>query len=447
MEASEKPQLPLDIDPAEGSVRLVGDRIVIERMEIADEATARVVRERARAGEEPGSTVRRAIEIGTRVLDREDTAVEVDYVRREFEQVTNAHRESVQEKNQEAVERIEESLRRVLGDDEAAGALGEALDTHSDGLAEQIASTFGEDREGAVQSQIRRMLEERDEEFMRRLAAKDEHNPLRPILATISEWTKERKESQDERDEKLEAKLDDLLAKTAELSGLDQGRDALAEAEEAGTRKGRSFEDKVDRALERIAATRGDASAHTGGEGAEGGGKKGDTLIELCAADGPAAGRIVFEAKDKKLTKNDAWKELNEAMGARAASFAVLVVAGEDRVPAGRETLTEYQGNKLIVAVDRDEPDGLALEVAYRLAAARVAMASDADLTVDATAVRHAADEAVSCLKQAQGIRAALTGIKTSSDKARASLDEMVANVEERLMRVESLVEAADPEA
>ena len=68
-------------------------------------------------------------------------------------------------------------------------------------------------------------------------------------------------------------------------------------------------------------------------------------------------------------------------MGARAASFAVLVVAGEDRVPAGRETLTEYQGNKLIVAVDRDEPDGLALEVAYRLAAARVAMASDADLT------------------------------------------------------------------
>ena len=189
------------------------------------------------------------------------------------------------------------------------------------------------------------MLEERDEEFMRRLGAKDEHTPLRPMLATISEWTKERKESQDERDEKLEAKLDDLLAKTAELSGLDQGRDALAEAEDAGTRKGRSFEDKVDRALERIASTRGDASAHTGGEGAEGGGKKGDTLIELGAADGPAAGRIVFEAKDKKLTERRL-EGAERGDGARAASFAVLVVAGEDRVPAGRETLTEYQGNK-----------------------------------------------------------------------------------------------------
>ena len=113
-------------------------------------------------------------------------------------------------------------------------------------------------------------------------------------------------------------------------------------------------------------------------------------------------------------------------------------------MPSGRETLTEYEGNKLIVAVDRDEPDCLALEVAYRLAAARVAMARDRELTVDAPAVRDAAEEAVSCLKQAQSIRAALTGIKTSSDKARATLDEMVANVEERLLRVESLVEAAE---
>ena len=132
---------------------------------------------------------------------------------------------------------------------------------------------------------------------------------------------------------------------------------------------------------------------------------------------GPPTGRIVFEAKDKKLSKNDAWQELNEAMAARAASFAVLVVAGEERVPSSRETLTEYEGNKLIVAVDREEPDGLALEVAYRLAAARVAMARDRDLTVDAPAVRDAAEEAVTCLRQAQAVRAALTGIKTSSDR------------------------------
>jgi hypothetical protein len=443
MEASEKPQLALDQDDS-GSVRVVEDRIVIERLTITDQETARVVRERAETGEEPARSVRRAIEIGTRVLDREDTAIEVDYVRREFERLSRSHSETVEETHRQAVERIEEGLRRALGGEEGPGALGQALESHSEELSEQIASTFGEDREGAVQAQIKRMLDERDEEFMRRLSADDERNPLDPIMSSLRTWARERKEDQDSRDEKLESKVDELLSRAAELAGLDQGREALEEAEEAGTRKGRSFEDRVDRALERIAAMRGDASSHTGGEGAEGGGKKGDTLIELGAACGPSAGRIVFEAKDKQLSKNVAWSELNEAMAARAASFAVLVVAGEDRVPAGRETLVEYEGNKLIVAVDRDEPDGLALEVAYRLAAARVAMAREQDMTVDAAEVRIAAEEAISCLKAAQSIRSTLTGIKTSSDKARATLDEMVEAVRARLERVESLIEVAE---
>lgn len=444
MEASER-QLPIEPEGA-GIVRVLEDRVQIEDLTITDQETARVVRERAEAGEEPARTVRRSIEIGTRVLDREDTAIEVDYVRREFERLTRLHSESVEATNQEAVERIEDGLRRALGTDEGPGALGQALDSHSDLLAEQIAETFGEDREGAVQAQIKRMLDERDEEFMRRLSADDDRNPLAPMLSSLRTWMRDRREDQDSRDEKLETKLDELLRQAAELAGLDRGREALEEAEEAGTRKGRSFEERVDRALERIAATRGDASSHTGGELAEGGGKKGDTLIELGAASGPGYGRIVFEAKDKRLSKNDAWKELNEAMSARAASFGVLVVAGEDRVPAGRETLAEYEGNKLIVAVDRDEPDGLALEVAYRLAAARLAMGRERDLTVDPAEVRIAAEEAVSCLKQAQSIRSTLTGIKTSSEKARATLDEMVEAVRARLERIESLVEVAEPE-
>jgi hypothetical protein len=446
MEASERPQLPLDSGDGTGSVRVVEDRIVIEDLTITDRETARVVRERAESGEEPARSVRRAIEIGTRVLDREDTAIEVDYVRREFERLTSAANETIEERNREAVERIEDGLRRALGGEEGPGALGQALEAHSEGLSEHIAATFGEDREGAVQAQIKRMLEERDEEILRRLTAEDERNPLAPMLVTLRNWARERREDQDARDEKLEQKLDDLLNRASELAGLDQSKEALEEAEEAGTRKGRSFEDRVDRALERIAATRGDASSHTGGEGAEGGGKKGDTLIELGAANGPSAGRVVFEAKDKRLSKNDAWRELNEAMAARAASFAVLVVAGEERIPSGRELLVEYEGNKLIVAVDREEPDGLALEVAYRLAAARVAMAREQDLTVDAAEVRCAAEEAVSCLKQAQSIRSTLTGIKTSSDKARATLDEMVEAVRARLERVESLIEVADGE-
>ena len=151
--------------------------------------------------------------------------------------MTSAHRESIETKNREAVERIEEGLRRAVGDEEAAGALGQALEAHSDELSEQIAATFGGDREDAVQAQIKRMLDERDEEFMRRLSADDERNPLGPIMATLRTWARERKDDQDTRDEKLEAKVDELLSRAAELAGLDQGREALEEAEQVGTER------------------------------------------------------------------------------------------------------------------------------------------------------------------------------------------------------------------
>ena len=70
-------------------------------------------------------------------------------------------------------------------------------------------------------------------------------------------------------------------------------------------------------------------------------------------------------------------------------------------------------------------------------------MARARDLSVDASEVQAATEEALSCLKQAQSIRSMLTGIKTSSDKARAGLDDLVAAVEAKLERIDSLVAEA----
>src|SRR5438046_3122671 len=185
MEASQKPQLPL----ADATVRLVADRLVVERLEIADERAARVVRERAGAGQRPADTVTKA-------------------------------------------------------------AVGRALN----------ASDARHHAEG-------------------------EEN--RKVIAELRR----------------------------ELTELKEQREAnrrVAEAEDVGTRKGFTFEERVHAAIERIARLRGDCAAHTGGEAAEGGGQRGDVVVELGAADGPALGRVLFEAKDKKLSQNDAWRELND---------------------------------------------------------------------------------------------------------------------------------------
>jgi hypothetical protein len=433
MEASSKPQLPLDaLRPGEeGVVRVLDDRLVVERLTVSDERAARVVRERAETGRRPAETVSKAIEIGTRVLDSEATAANVDYVRHELE----------------------------AGLGQLRSQLGGTLEDGAKAIAEQIATAFGAERNDSVQAQIREIVvagsNEQMQALMRSLTAEDTSNPLVAVQARLGKAMVEAEQRHRQEVERLreayskearalQAQLGSVREEMARLVEREAADERVAQAEAAGTRKGFTFEERVHGALEAIASARGDVAAHTGTEAAEGGGRKGDTLVEIGACDGPAQGRIVFEAKDKKLSKNDAWAELNAGMAARAASFAVLVVAGEEKVPAGRQQLHEYEGNKLIVAVDRDEPRGLPLEVAYRLAAARVAMARDRELKVDAAAVRDAAHEAVSTLKQAQAIRSTLTGIKTSSDKARAGLDAMVAALEAKLERIDILIAEAD---
>ena len=430
MEASERPQLELDARGG-GTVRAIDGRLVIESLTIDDERSAKTVRERAQAGTPPAETVRKAVEIGARVLDSEETAANVDYVRRELE----------------------------AGLGELDRKLGGTLEEGAEELAARIAATFGAERNDSVQAQIKEIVaaesREQRETLIRTLTAEDPTNPLVAMQVRIGKKvveTEERhrqevellRESHSKESRAMQAQVSELRENLARLLDKQAHELELAETENAGTRKGLTFEERVHEAIEAIAAARGDVAAHTGGEQAEGGGKKGDTLVEVGACEGSPQGRIVFEAKDKQLTKNKAWAELNAAMEARAAAYAVLVVAGDENVPAGREQLTEYEGNKLIIAVDREEPSGPGLGLAYRLAAARLVMARDRDLTVDAPAVRDAAQEAVSTLKQAQAIRSTLTGIKTQSDRARDGLNAMVAAAEAKLALIDSLVAEAD---
>jgi hypothetical protein len=166
-------------------------------------------------------------------------------------------------------------------------------------------------------------------------------------------------------------------------------------------------------------------------------------VIEVDAAGGPAKARIAIEAKDERLSKNRAWETLNAALAGRDAAFAILVVASEEKVPSGREPLHEYEGNKMIVTLDRETLDTRALELAYRYARCRCLMATERDLALDAVGVRDAAEEALSALREAQRIRSSLTGATNSVKAAHDTLDAMVARVRASLERVESLVSSS----
>lgn len=419
MEASEKPQLQFD-SPQQGTVRALDGRIVIESLTVDDERAAHLVRERQQIGKPASDTVRKAIEIGARVLDSEETAANVDYVRRELE----------------------------AGLGQLDKRLGGTLEEGAEALAEQLASAFGIERSDSVQAQIREIVtaeaRQQREALLSTLTAEDASNPLVAMQVRIGKAMREAEErhlQETTRTNQLIAGLREELARANERSAADE---RVAAEAERGTAKGRSFEELAHGLIEAIAGEHGDAAAHTGDTTNEAGAKKGDSIVELGAAVGPCLGTVVYEAKNKRLSKNDAWAELAACMRERDADYAVLVVAGDDKVPAGLEELTEYQGNKMIVVLDREEPDPLALRLVYRYVRARVLAARNAtEADVDAAGVRDAAEEAAAQLKRANRIRKSLTGVTNSADAARRELDDMIADVESCLARIEGLVAAA----
>jgi hypothetical protein len=74
-------------------------------------------------------------------------------------------------------------------------------------------------------------------------------------------------------------------------------------------------------------------------------------------------------------------------------------------------------------------------------------MTSERELQIDAPGVRDAADEALSALRDAQKIRASLTGATKGVDGARDALDTMVLKVQASLDRIESLIAAPEQAA
>ena len=252
MEASERPQLPFDEGGAgDGSVRAIDDRLVIERLEVADARAAKLVRERAGAGKAATETVRKAIEIGSRVLDSEETAANVDYVRRELE----------------------------AGLGELDRRLGVTIEEGAETLAEQLARAFGVERTDSVQAQIKEIVtaesRQQREELLQRLTAEDPANPLVGLQVRIGKKmveTEERhrqevellRDSQLKESRAMQTQVSELKENLARLLDRQGHELELAEAEEAGTRKGITFEERVHEAIESIAGARGDIAGHTG---------------------------------------------------------------------------------------------------------------------------------------------------------------------------------------
>ena len=180
------------------------------------------------------------------------------------------------------------------------------------------------------------------------------------------------------------------------------------------------------------------------GDRREATGKVGDVVVAIDGCNGPARGRVVIEAKDRKLSKPGALSELDKAHGrAFEPTSPCWSCPTEEEVPARLEPLREYNGDKLVVTLD-PQSGTLALELGYRLARARVLMKrSDAD-GIDAGALRDTVERALGALAEERKVKSQLTGAKTSIDKAYELVEAMAGRVRAHLQEIDILVRPGD---
>jgi hypothetical protein len=414
-------------------VRVIGDRLAIDGLVVEDECAVRLVRAREEQGDDPVKTVRDAVEIGARVLDREQAGANAEFVKTEFEKASREVQQEFTEHARTIYKSFEDQFAAVFGEENGQ-------------LAKELERRFGDGSATSVQNRIREAVAEalaksRDD-LVRQFSASDERNPLADFKASAVQQIHQAAARSDATQRALLEKMAELEKQLQALRLEKEKLEEVGAERERGTAKGRSFEEAVAEAVDAIALAQGDV-AEAVGDITEAGGKVGDVVVAIDATGGPARDRIVVEAKDRRLSGPKALGELDQAMAERSADFAVLVVPTEDEVPAKMEPLREYNGDKLVVALD-PEAGSLALELGYRLARARVLMKrSDAD-GIDACAVHDAAERALAALAEERRSKQQLTAAKTNIGKAYDGVDGMTERVRALLQEIDALVRPAD---
>src|SRR6185295_11463841 len=250
-------------------VYVLGDRLRVDGLTVDDECAVRLVSERIDAGDDPAKVVRDAVEIGARVLDREHTGANADFVKAEFERAARDLDEQFVERAREVVTHLDRKVDEAFGADN--GHVTKALERH-----------FGDGSSDAVQHKVRLAVGEvaarMREDLQRQFSSDSEKNPLavfqRMAIGALDRAAKTQGEQLRAMDEKLVGLREEILKLQAEREKLEE----LDAERERGTAKGRTFEEAVYEALEHLAGARGD-TCDAVGDAPGAAGKKGDVLV------------------------------------------------------------------------------------------------------------------------------------------------------------------------
>ena len=158
-----------------------------------------------------------------------------------------------------------------------------------------------------------------------------------------------------------------LLAKTA-------GEKATAESYANSREKGIDFEELLDQMIQLEAVVHGDDAQFTGDFPSPSGDKTGDEVVTINpAVTNNEEIRIVWEAKTDKsykdtkgrLKRDRVASELDDAMSNREAICGIFVSDARGVDMTKQPAWQEFDGNKLIIVLDDENPDQRLVRMAY----------------------------------------------------------------------------------
>lgn len=404
------------------SVRLIGDRIIVERLVLVDASLAASLAERDEA--DRPAVVERALRIGLLALADAATSMDTDLVRREFEKLV-AQTTAV---NEQAARAVEDVLRSNFSD--------------TDGRLPRTMEKFLGDR-GALQKFVNDLFDEtkRDSAIGR----------MRGLLGTYFDGDTSRL-AQLLDPTRLGSPLHQFRQEIAEgfkgvherLTAIEAAGRARASERSRSAAKGGDFEDLLEGMLGELARGAGDLLDRTGTEtGAIVGSKKGDFVLTLDPRVTRGADvRIVIEAKDRVMSTRAMREELREARENRGASVAVAAWSTK-HAPAGIAPFLVV-GENVHVVVDPEAPEPAFLEAAVRLARL-LALASlgERDVDVDTQAISRALAGVREQLEAIRALKTQLTSVGNVTKAVADGLDAMRAGILARLADAEAELGAA----
>lgn len=234
-----------------------------------------------------------------------------------------------------------------------------------------------------------------------------------------------------------------------------KGKEVYANSRE----KGGDLETLLDSMIQLEAVVHGDDAKYTGDTPSPYGKNVGDEVITLNPEiTGGDEVNIVWEAKTDKtfkdakgrLKRDKVAAELNDAMENRDAVCAIFVSDVRELDLSVQPIWQEFEGNKLAIVLDDEDPDQRLVRMAYLWARAYAIKSNapeDSEASIDIEAIDRVIQNLAREFKRLKQLKDFHTPIRKNIESAQKFVEEFQDNLDEMLDELSELVAAAEEDS